>query len=346
MSKKDLVLGIDIGSHAVKVCQLKYAGNTPRILALGSALLPEGAVVDGNLEQPEAVAEALSRLLKNLKIRNKKVGFSVSGYSVIVKKINLPMMDGPELEAYIAAEAEQYIPFDIDDVYIDFQDLHTEELHDGRTDVMLVAAKKEVVDGYLQMFSGLRLKPMLVDVDGFAFENIYELVHGSSDNVALIDIGAVKMKINILIKGVFSVSREVLMGSSMLTEELANALDVDFAVAEEIKLGRQQVATNHAIGDTFLGACTQWVLEIKKMLDLHNSSNPGQPLTWIVLAGGGAKVVGFADFLSQETGLPVTLFNPFPEFDFDRKKIDPAYLDVAGPEMTIATGVALRRAIV
>ncbi len=99
-------------------------------------------------------------------------------------------------------------------------------------------------------------------------------------------------------------------------------------------------------GDTFLGACTQWVLEIKKMLDLHNSSNPGQPLTWIVLAGGGAKVVGFADFLSQETGLPVTLFNPFPEFDFDRKKIDPAYLDVAGPEMTIATGVALRRAIV
>ncbi len=349
MSKKDLVLGIDIGSHAVKVCQLKYAGNIPRILALGSVLLPDGAIVDGNLEQPEAVSVALSRLLKNLKIRNKKIGFSISGYSVIVKKVNLPAMSAADLESYIAAEAEQYIPFDIDDVYLDYQDLHTENQYDGgsRTDVMLVAAKKEVVDGYLQMFSGLKLKPMVVDVDGFAFENSYEFVHDSGENIALVNIGAAKMSISISIGGIFSVAREVMFGSSLLTEELSEVLDVDFAVAEDIKIGKeQQPAKTPVIGEAFLNICSRWVLEIKKVLDLHHSNNPEQKLTRIVLAGGGAKVAGFATFLADETGLPVKVFNPFIGFDFDRKKVDPAYLKIAGPEMAIATGIALRRAVI
>ncbi len=347
MSKKDLVLGVDVGSHSLKICQLKYVRNTPQIVAVGSTFLPEGAVSDGSLEQPDEVAEALARLLKNLKIRNRKVGFSISGYSVIAKKVNLPVLSSEELEEYIETEAEQYIPFDIDEVYLDYQDLHTGSEAGERTDVMLVAAKKDVVDGYLQMFSSLKLTPVLVDVDGFAFENSYEFAQSSGANVALIDIGAVKMNINILANGISSLARDVLLGSNMLTEDLSEALGVDYEVAENIKIGREVPSSGKdVIEDIFLKNCTEWVLEIKKAVDFYHSNNPQTPLTEIVLAGGGARVVGFAGFLGRETGLPVSLFNPFSNFDFDRKKIDPVYLKAAGPEMAIAAGIALRHSVI
>lgn len=347
MSKKDLVLGIDIGSHSLKVCQLKSASNKTQVIALGSALLPEDAVSDGNLEQPDEVAAILSALLKNLKIRNRKIGFSISGYSVIVKKINLPIMSDPELEEYITAEAEQYIPFDIDDVYLDYQNLHTGKKDDDRTDIMLVAAKKEVVDDYLQMFATLKLTPVIVDIDGFAFENSYEFTRPATENIALVDIGASKMNINILANGISAVARDILLGSRQLTEELADALGIDFDAAEAIKIGKQQkVEDRQTIEEVFFTTCNQWVLEIRKAIDLYQANNPKQPLKRIVLGGGGAKVVGLTDFLARETGLKVELFSPFASLDFNRKKIDPAYLKSAGPEMAIAAGIGLRHSVI
>ena len=168
VSNNELVVGLDIGSHAVKVCQLKQTSSGYAIITLGSTVLPEGAVEDGTLNDPEIVSKAISDLFQNLKIKNKKIGFSISGYSVIVKKVNLAVMEDAQLEEHIMAEAEQYIPFDIEDVYLDFQDLKTGSKEADRTDVMLVAAKKEIVDDYLEMLRSLNLSPVIVDVDGFA----------------------------------------------------------------------------------------------------------------------------------------------------------------------------------
>ncbi len=348
MAKNDLVLGIDIGSHSVKVCQLKpSSGGKNTIIALGSAMLPEESINDGSLENSEEVGKILAQLLKNLKIKNKKVGFSISGYSVIVKKISLAIMTPTELEEHIMAEAEQYIPFDIDDVYIDFQDLHTNTQSDDRTDVMLVAAKKDVVDDYLNMFTSLKLNPVLVDIDGFAFENSYEYNYSEHENVALIDIGASKMNINILAHGVSAVARDILLGSNQLTDELADALGVDIDEAEAIKLGtRQAPDMQQTIVDVYNKTCTRWVLEIKKAIDLYQMNNPKFPLNHIILSGGGSKVVGLTDFLASETGVPVDLFNPFINMLYNRKKIDPAYLKSIGPEMAIATGIALRTSVI
>lgn len=348
MAKNDLVLGIDIGSHSVKVCQLKpSSGGKNTITALGSAMLPEESINDGSLENSEEVGKILAQLLKNLKIKNKKVGFSISGYSVIVKKISLAIMTPTELEEHIMAEAEQYIPFDIDDVYIDFQDLHTNTQSDDRTDVMLVAAKKDVVDDYLNMFTSLKLNPVLVDIDGFAFENSYEYNYSEHENVALIDIGASKMNINILAHGVSAVARDILLGSNQLTDELADALGVDIDEAEAIKLGtRQAPDMQQTIVDVYNKTCTRWVLEIKKAIDLYQMNNPKFPLNHIILSGGGSKVVGLTDFLASETGVPVDLFNPFINMLYNRKKIDPAYLKSIGPEMAIATGIALRTSVI
>ena len=284
-SKKPLVVGVDIGSHAVKVCQLKRSGKGYVIVSLGSAVLPEGAVDDGTLNDAEVVSETIAQLFKNLKIKNKKVGFSISGYSVIVKKINLAVMDDAELESHIMDEAEQYIPFDIEDVYLDFQDLKTNVGGGDRTDVMLVAAKKEIVDDYLEMMRGLNLNPVIVDVDGFALENTYEYNFKKNENIALIDIGASKMNINILSEGISVVARDIIVGSRQLTEQIQNVFDIEFEEAELIKLGNTTVEDKQQeIEEIFTTTCTQWILEIKKAIDLYQSNHPEQPLVKLVLS--------------------------------------------------------------
>lgn len=347
LSQDNLVVGVDIGSHAVKVCQLKRVDNAYSVVALGSVILPEGAVDDGTLNDPEAVAKAISGLFDNLKIKSKKVGFSISGYSVIVKKVNLAVMDEEKLEEHIMSEAEQYIPFDIEDVYLDFQDLKTNTDTVERTDVMLVAAKKEIVDDYLTMLKSINLTPVIVDVDGFALENTYEHSYPKVDNVALVDIGASKMNINILSGGISVVARDIVVGSRQLTEQLQGAFDIDFGEAEALKLGsippddKQQ-----KIEKIFSTTCTQWVLEIKKAIDLYHSNHPDAPLNKLVLSGGGSKVVGLADFLAQETSLHVEIFNPFAKMISNDKKIDPEYLKNIGPEMAIATGIAIRPSVI
>jgi len=346
-SKSDLVVGVDIGSHAIKVCQLKSAGSGYSIIALGSAVLPEGAVDDGTLNDPEIVSETISNLFKNLKIRNKKVGFSISGYSVIVKKVNLAIMEDSELEEHIMEEAEQYIPFDIEDVYLDYQDLKTNSGEGDRTDVMLVAAKKDIVDDYLEMLEELNLKPVIVDVDGFALENTYEHNYRKTESVALVDIGASKMNINILSQGISVVARDIIVGSRQLTEQIQNTFDIDFEEAEALKLGLTAAEEKQQeIEEIYSTTCTQWVLEIKKAIDLYHANHPDLPLTKLILSGGGAKVDGLIDFLAQETDLPVELFNPFSNMTSNKKKIDSDYLNCIAPEMAIATGIALRSSVI
>ncbi len=346
MAKKEtLITGVDIGSHAVKVCQLQKTGKGYSLLALGSAALPPGSVEDGVLQDPEEVGQIVAALFKNLKIKNNRVGISISGYSVIVKKINLEVMSEEELHEYITSEAEQYIPFDIDEVYLDFEDLHTATDEDDRTDVMLVAAKKDVIDDYLEMLQEQKLKPVLVDVDGFALENIWETTSQQLENVALVDIGASKMNINIIADGASVLARDIVVGSDQLTEQIASSLGVEYEEAEKIKLGLVPVEENREeLEEIFTQTCTQWVLEIKKAIDLYVANNPDQPLQRLVLSGGGSKVAGLKDFIASETGLEVISFNPFQDMKVNEKKIDRAYLNAIAPEMAIAAGLAIRPA--
>jgi type IV pilus assembly protein PilM len=340
---KDLVVGVDIGSHSVKVCQLKRADKGYSVVTAGIARLPEGVVDDGALNEPEVVAAAIKELFKQLKIKKKKVGFSISGYSVIVKKIQVTVMEPDEMESHIMEEAEQYVPFDLDDIYLDFQDLVTATEEDEKTDVMLVAAKKEVVDEYLEMLAGIGLQATVVDIDGFALENTYEYNAGEKRNVALIDIGASKININILANGVSVVARDIVVGSGQLTEQIMRKCDLEFEEAESIKLGHTPVEKHKkTVEEIFTSVCTQWILEIKKSLDLYQANYPDQPLEKILLSGGGSKVSGLDAYIHAETGVAVELFNPFGNMVSVDKKIDPSYLDTVAPEMAIATGIAIR----
>lgn len=342
-STDKLVIGLDIGSHAVKVCELKRTDKSLTVTKLGSILLPDGAVDDGVLHDAEVVSKAITTLLSNLKIKRKKVAISISGYSVIVKKIHLVAMDEEQLEQYITAEAEQYIPFDIDDVYLDFQDLRTNSEVSTQTEIMLVAAKKEIINDYLAMLNGIGLQPVVVDVDGFALENIYEMNFSQKENVALVDIGASKMNINIISNGLSLIAKDVGVGSRQLTGQIADAFDISLDEAEALKTGRTPAEEKtEQIAEIFTSVCTQWVLEIKKTIDLYHANNPHRQLDKLVLSGGGAKVAGLTDFLHKETALPVEILNPFTTMRTNPKDIDSEYLNNIGPEMAIATGLAIR----
>ncbi len=343
--KENLIIGLDIGSHAVKVCQIQKAGSGYRLLAVGSAAIPPGAVEDGVLQDPDEVAKAIVELFKNLKIKGKRVGISISGYSVIVKKINLEVMSEEELADYITDEAEQYIPFDIDDVYLDYQVIKTGSDEFDRSEVMLVAAKKDVIDDYLDMLQELKLLPVLVDVDGFALENIWENSSDRKDNVALVDIGASKMNINIISDGASVLARDVVVGSEQLTNQIANTLEIEYEKAEQFKLGQIPAGEyQEELEEIFSQTCSQWVLEINKAIDMYMANNPDKPLVSLVMSGGGSKVRGLKQYIAAETGLDVVAFNPFSNMKLNEKKIDLEYLKVIAPELAIAAGLAIRPA--
>ena len=345
MAKKEkLLVGIDIGSSAVKACQLEKTKKGYTLVALGSASIPEDCIEDGVLKDPEAVGEALTKLFKNLKLKkNTRVAISISGFSVIVKKIKLDPMEEDELEAYLKGEAEQYIPFDIDDVYLDFQDLKTAKEEYDQTDVMLVAAKKDVVDGYLDMLREIKLVPMLVDVDGFALENIWTTVEETTENVALVDIGAEKMNINIIVNGTSVLARDIAAGSNQLTREIVNKFGIDEDEAEKIKLGVIPAGERQAeLEEIVTQICTNWVFEVQKAVDLYRSKNVDRPLTKIVLSGGGSNVSGLAEYISKEVAIDVEPFNPFKNMKFNEKKLDRDFVEAIAPQMAIAAGLAIR----
>ncbi|KPJ99136.1 MAG: pilus assembly protein PilM [Desulfobacterales bacterium SG8_35] len=341
--KEQFPIGLDIGSHAIKICQVAKSGEDFKLVTLGTAKLPEGAVEDGILQEPEEVAGIITTLLKNLKLKEKRVAISISGYSVIVKKINLSVMDEKDLDEYIQAEVGQYIPFDIEDVYLDYQDLHTNTEEYDRTDVMLVAAKKEVVDGYLSMPQSAGLKVVIVDIGGFALENIYDANYSLDENVALVDIGATKMSINIVSQGISVLARDVVVGSRQLTDQIQNRFSVTTDEAEGLKMGYEPVEEKQKDLDEIFGnTCAQWALELKKAIDLYYTNNPDTALNKIILSGGGSKVQGLDQFFAEEIGLEVETLNPFKKIESDTKNIDQEYLQYIGPEMAIALGLAIR----
>ncbi len=338
-----LALGLDIGSHSIKICELKENEDGLELINLGSALLPPGSVEDGELQDPDQVGAVIKTLVKNLDIKGRKVAISISGYSVIMKKVNLAVMTEAELAEHIHEEAEQYIPFEIDEVYLDFQDLHTNTDKEERTDIMLVAAKKEVINGYLDMLELAGLKTVVVDVDAFALENSYESNYGSEGNVLLADIGAAKMNINIIHHGVSIFARDIMMGSRQLTEEIQARFGLSFEEAEALKVGSTPPEDKQEeIEEIFGNICTQWIMEIKKAIDFYNSNYADKPIEKMVLSGGGSKIKGLDHFFAEEIGLSVESFDPFANTKVDTSKIDPAYLNYIAPEMAIAMGLATR----
>jgi type IV pilus assembly protein PilM len=240
MAKGKLAVGLDIGSGSIKLCQLKPGkkGNY-QLISFGMVQLPPEAIVDGALMNSTAVVDGIQELFASQKIKHKEVATSVSGHSVIIKKINLPQMTPEELEESIQWEAEQYIPFDINDVNIDVQILNTESTQAGQMDVLLVAAKKDMVNDYTEVIASAGLTPVVVDIDAFAVQNQFEINYEvpRSETVVLVNIGASVTNINVLANGISTFTRDISIGGGQFTDAVQKALNVSYDEAEALKLG-------------------------------------------------------------------------------------------------------------
>src|SRR5471030_1941325 len=241
MAKSKLSLGLDIGSSSVKLVQLKESKRGYVLEAFGVAPLPPEAIVDGALMNSTAIVEAIRGLVSQYKLKNREVAIGVSGHSVIIKKISMPRMTREELEESIQWEAEQYIPFDVKDVNIDVQILNAEgnDPATGQMDVLLVAAKKDMINDYTSVVSEAGLDAKVVDVDAFAVQNAFETNYEipKNETIVLVNAGASVVNINVLAKGLTVFTRDVTMGGNQFTEEIQKQLNVSYDEAEKLKVG-------------------------------------------------------------------------------------------------------------
>jgi type IV pilus assembly protein PilM len=348
--KKNQLVGIDIGSHSIKVAEIDDTARGMVLKNFGTIGLPQDAIVEGSIKEMEIVSAALKNLLQNLKIKNKNVAVSVSGYSVIVKKITIPRKEERDLEGSIQGEAEQYIPFDINDVNLDYQILYSggEEEEEGKEsymDVLLVAAKKDIVEEYISLLHLTELNPAILDIDAFALQNTFEISdHEQSGCHALVHIGAQHLTINVIKDGISIFTRDSSYGGSQVTGEIQKKLNISYQEAERIKLGAKPIGAQQGptIEETFTSTVTRWGQEIKRALDFVTTTFTDIKVDDILLSGGSSLIPGFTKYLGLETGLKIDTLNPFANMEIREKSFDIGYLNYSAPIAVISIGLALR----
>ncbi len=343
-NKKKEVVGIDIGSSSVKLVQLKEQKGIYHLLNVGIVPLPPEAIVDNTLMDSSAIVNAIKSLIGSLGVKVKDVACSISGNSVIIRKITLPAMPPEELEDQITWEAEQYIPFDINDVNMDFQILSPDNVDPSKMNVLLVASKKDIINDYGAVFSEAGLQLSIVDVDSFAVQNAFEINHDSlSDEVlALVNVGASVMNINIVKSGITLFTRDVQMGGNLYTEEIQKQLGLSGIDSESMKMLAREVG-NGVLLEVITKVNETITQEIRRSLDFYNSTTNDDRITRIFLSGGCSKVYNLLEAINEKLGLPVEMINPFAKLKFNEKDFDPEYLQEIAPLMAVTVGLAIRR---
>jgi type IV pilus assembly protein PilM len=344
-AKKDHLVGLDIGSKSIKAAEIEETKRGRSLKKFGITDIPYGAIEDGTINDPETVAESIRQLFKAYNIRERNVAISIGGYSVIVKKISVQTMDEEQLQDTIHFEAEQYIPFDISDVNLDFQILGENETNPSQMNVFLVAAKKEMVNDYINLANLSGLEPCIVDVEAFALQNNFEINYDSNnENVALIDIGASKTSLNIL-KGNSSVfMRDVSLGCSQINQKIVSLVDCSYEEAEQLKHGNKTDRISaEDLKAIVSSVVTDWCTEIRRAIDFFYSTYPDDQIKKILLSGGGANIAEFQQLLAVEASAEVETINPFKNIYVDDDHFELDYMKKIAPQAAISVGLALRR---
>jgi type IV pilus assembly protein PilM len=354
MAKGKLALGLDIGSNSVKLIQLKEQRRRGQVgFALqnfGMKQLPPEAIVDGALMNSTAIVQAIQELLAELKIKQKEVAIGVSGHSVIIKKISMPRMSQEELEESIQWEAEQYIPFDVKDVNIDTQILNA-DANDatGQMDVLLVAAKKDMINDYTTVVSESGLMPVVVDVDAFAVQNMFGANYDvpEKETLVLINAGAAVVNINIISNGVTVFTRDMTIGGNQFTEEIQKQLNISYEEAEALKIGGGRHDADAVVPqevERVMGSVAEQVAgEIQRSLDFYAGTAAEANFSKVFISGGTAKIPALFKTIEQRVGVPVEIMNPFKSIEIDNRKFDPGFIMDVAPMAAVAVGLALRK---
>jgi type IV pilus assembly protein PilM len=350
---KNSVVGLDIGSSSVKAVELKGAGKRSRVSALGSEPIPHDAIVDGAIADRGAVVAAIRRLLDSHRFKSRNIAASLSGSSVIVKRVAVPAMSDAELAESIYWEAEEHIPFGIQDVNLDYQILNPKPSGappptPGETmDVLLVAAKKDRIADCTGVIAQAGRVPVVVDVDAFALQNAYERNYdGDSQGVVvLLNAGASATNINVLAGTQSVFRRDLAIGGNAYTEALQKELNLPFDSAELLKKGQAVEGAAYADALPVLQAMTENVVrDVAKTLDFFRATAASDRIDRVLLSGGSSRVEGFAQAIEARVDAPVEVFDPFRKIAFDPGKLGVPGFENIVPAVAVAVGLALRRA--
>jgi len=341
--RKRQVVGCDVGSSSIKIVELKPLKNDEyQLLHAAIANLSPEAIVDGAIMDSSLVVEALSRLIADNNIRNPNFGGSLSGHSVIIKKIQLPSMTDSELAESIQWEAEQYIPFDINDVNLDYVVLDSGA---GDTmDVLLVAVKKDRIADYTSVIVQAGKDPVLVDVDVFALQNAFEANYAfDSETAALVNIGASVMNINVLHRGTSIFWRDVAFGGNQYTEAIQRELNLPREDAERLKLGdRVGEHSLQQVMGVLNSVSEDLAAELQKTIDFFVATSSVDRLDRLVLAGGSAQVLNLDEVLRERFQVDVEIMNPFRNIRYSESDFDPEWINRHAPAMSVAVGLVVR----
>jgi len=346
LSKKKDVIGLDIGSSSVKLVELKEGKNGYKLQNLAISPLPTEAIVDGALMDSATIIDTIRDVIATSKTKLKDAVTSVSGHSVIVKKISLPLMTEAELEESIQWEAERYIPFDINDVNIDFQILGSTPENPEAMDVILVAAKKDIINDYVSVIMESGLNPVIIDLDSFALENMLAINYetGEEMTVAVANVGATVTNIDIIKNNTSAFTRDIFKGGNQITEEIQRQMHVDHEEAEKIKVGTKVDITSQPIIQNVLKIASESLAaEIGNSLDFFQSTTTYEKIGKLYLSGGGSKITDFDMTLQQHIGVPVEIVNPFKRVEYSGRNFDLEYLREIGPIMAVGVGLASRK---
>lgn len=344
LSKKNLV-GVDIGSSSVKAVELQGKPGNLQLVSLGFENLQSDSIVDGQIMELNDVSNVIANIFREHQIKTDRVAAGVSGHSVIVKNIVVPQMTEEELEESIEWHAEEHIPFDIADVSLDYQIISSspDALH-----VLMAACKRDKIANVKQAVQLSGKQPVVIDIDAFALQNCYEINYQPMPGqiVALLNIGAATMNINILngTKSVFT--RDVSVGGNQYTSLLQRELGLSREQAEAVKRGMPlpEGSEERAIEPILETVSDILALEIQKTMDFYRATaeDGDGTVQKIYISGGGSKLPGLPDYLAKRFEVTVEVFNPFRQIKVDVRRFDPDYMREVVPEMAVAVGLALR----
>lgn len=337
--KRPHTFGLDIGTSAVKVVQLRPTPAGWMLTALARVPLRPDVITEGTIKDPPAVVEAIKEAVARAGITSRDAAIGVAGRDLITKKVQLPEVPVKELRGAVELEAEHHIPFAFDEVFLDY---HVGKRHDGVMDLIIVAVKKSKVNEYVGMVEEAGLRPAIVDMDGFALGNQFEVNRPEDvrEAVALIDMGAAVMKTNVVRGGVPIFTRDAPFGGNQYTQAIADRLHTTFERAERAKVGEATDVAWEAIVPALEGVSRELALEVRRTFDHFGSTSESERIGRVVMSGGAARLRGLTEFLSSSWNIPVEVARPLERIAVDPGLIEQA--NAAGPTLAVAVGLALR----
>lgn len=334
--------GLDIGSGFVKLVVIDHSGDQPEITKLATSPLVPDAIVEGEIMDPVLVADTIRSVIDSAGLKKKDVIAAVGGHDVIIKKIRMDRMEEADAREVIRWEAEQHVPFDMESVQLDFQILDPAE-HGAQMSVLLVAAKRELIDNRLSLLADAGLNAATMDVDAFALHNAFEVNYPDAMNglVALVNVGHETTNVNLTDSGVPVLVRDISFGSRRLREALQRERGLTADEAEELVQGR---AEHNGEMDSFVAErADELAVGVERAAAFVAAQSGGLEVGRVYLSGGGARVPGMAEALSERLNLTTTVASPLERVAVQPQVMQQHPLDEMAPMLMMAVGLAMRR---